>query len=99
MKLFAALVETLDQTTKTNTKVAALKNYFLKAPKQDALWTIASFQTPSRPITTTQMRAWAAREAKVPDWLFEETYHIVGIWRKLLLLYTPPIQRQNSIGR
>lgn len=91
MKLFAALVETLDQTTKTNAKVAALKNYFLKAPKQDALWTIAllSHRRPSRPITTTQMRAWAAREAKVPDWLFEETYHIVGDLAETIALIYP----------
>ena len=91
MKRFAALVEQLDQTTKTNGKVAALKAYFEEAPKKDALWTIAllSHRRPSRPITTSQMRQWAAEEAKIPTWLFEETYHIVGDLAETIALLYP----------
>ncbi|MGC6479959.1 MAG: ATP-dependent DNA ligase [Flavobacteriaceae bacterium] len=94
MKQFAALVEALDRTTKTNTKVAALKRYFEQAPKTDALWTIAllSHRRPSRPVTTTQMRTWAAREAQIPDWLFEETYHIVGDLAETIALIYPSVE-------
>jgi DNA ligase-1 len=80
MRRFAALIETLDTTNKTNKKVEALANYFQEAPKTDALWAVAllSHRRPSRPVTTTLMRAWAAELAELPEWLFEESYHIVG---------------------
>ena len=80
MKRFAHLIEQLDNTNKTNEKVKALSQYFKMAPKDDALWTIAllSHRRPSRPVNTTQMRQWAAELTKLPLWLFEESYHIVG---------------------
>ena len=80
MKRFAQLIEQLDSTNKTNQKVAALTHYFQDAPKDDALWAVAllSHRRPSRPVTTTLMRQWAAEIAQLPEWLFEESYHIVG---------------------
>jgi DNA ligase-1 len=80
MRRFAALIEQLDSTNKTNQKVVALANYFKEAPKEDALWAVAllSHRRPSRPVTTTLMRQWAAEVAQLPEWLFEESYHIVG---------------------
>lgn len=80
MKRFAQLIEQLDSTNKTNQKVAALSQYFHDAPKEDALWAVAllSHRRPSRPVTTTLMREWAAEVAQLPEWLFEESYHIVG---------------------
>ena len=80
MKRFAQLIEQLDSTNKTNQKVAALTHYFQEAPKEDALWAVAllSHRRPSRPVTTTLMRQWAAELAQLPEWLFEESYHIVG---------------------
>jgi DNA ligase-1 len=38
MKRFSALYETIDQTTSTNAKVAALASYFREAPPADAAW-------------------------------------------------------------
>ena len=80
MRRFAALIEELDSTNKTNKKVASLTQYFKTAPKEDALWAVAllSHRRPSRPVTITLMRAWAAELAQLPEWLFEESYHIVG---------------------
>ena len=80
MRRFAALIEQLDSTNKTNQKVASLTQYFQEAPKEDALWAVAllSHRSPSRPVTTTLMRSWAAELADLPEWLFEESYHIVG---------------------
>ncbi|MEO0655069.1 MAG: ATP-dependent DNA ligase, partial [Pseudomonadota bacterium] len=80
MKRFAALFTALDQTTKTNAKVAALAAYFAEAPDDDRLWTIAllSGRRPKRTVTTTRLREWAAERAGIPLWLFEEAYPIVG---------------------
>ena len=80
MRRFAALIEELDSTNKTTKKVAALTQYFKAASKEDALWAVAllSHRRPSRPVTTTLMRAWAAELTQLPEWLFEESYHIVG---------------------
>ncbi|MGA0048828.1 MAG: ATP-dependent DNA ligase [Flavobacteriaceae bacterium] len=96
MKRFAALIEQLDQSNKTNVKVAALAEYFEKAPQKDALWAVAllSHRRPSRPVTTTLMRAWAAEVTQLPQWLFEESYHIVGDLAETIAL----LVQQNSSG-
>ena len=43
MKDFAALFNTIDQTTKTTVKTRALAEYFKTASDDDRLWTIALF--------------------------------------------------------
>ena len=98
MKTFASLIETLDSTNKTNEKVAALSDYFRLASPEDALWTIAllSHRRPPRPLTTTQMREWAAALCQLPDWLFEETYHIVGDLAETIALILPPSTQQTE---
>jgi DNA ligase 1 len=80
MKQFAQLFTELDRTNKTNSKVDALVRYFETAHPEDALWAIAllSDRRPGRPVTSTQLRNWAAEVANIPYWLFEESYHIVG---------------------
>jgi DNA ligase-1 len=92
MKDFAALFATLDQTTRTNTKVAALAGYFRTAPEPDRLWTIALFsgRRPKRAITTTRLREWAAERAGIPLWLLEESYPIVGDLAETIALVLPP---------
>ena len=46
----------------------------------DKLWTIAilSHRRPKRAASTSQLREWASEASGIPQWLFEETYHIVG---------------------
>lgn len=91
MQQFAALFTALDQTTKTNAKVAALAEYFAKAPEDDALWTIAllSGRRPKRTLTVSKLREWAAEVAGVPLWLFEESYPIVGDLAETIALVLP----------
>ena len=91
MKRFAKLFTTIDQSTKTNTKVAALAEYFEHAPDHDRLWTIALFsgRRPKRAVTTTKLREWAAEQASVPLWLFEESYSIVGDLAETIALVLP----------
>lgn len=99
MRRFAALFTTLDQTTKTNTKVAALADYFRDAADDDKLWTIAllSGRRPKRGVTTTLLREWAAEVSGVPLWLFEECYPIVGDLSETIALVLPqPTQTSDK---
>ncbi|MEN0003857.1 MAG: ATP-dependent DNA ligase [Bacteroidota bacterium] len=91
MKDFATLFTALDQTTKINAKVAALAHFFGQASDADRLWTIAilSHRRPKRTVTTTLLRQWAAQESKLPLWLFEESYHIVGDLAETIALVLP----------
>ncbi len=97
MRRFADLIETLDSTNKTNEKVAALTHYFKSAPKKDALWAVAllSHRRPKRPVTTTLLRIWAAEEAQLPEWLFEEAYHIVGDLAETIALLVKQKKQKN----
>ena len=92
MKDFAALFTRLDESTKTTVKVAALADYFQTATPEDKLWTIALFtgRRPKRTITATRLREWAAEVAGLPDWLFEESYSIVGDLAETIALVLPP---------
>lgn len=94
MKQFAALFTAIDQSTKTTAKVAALARYFETASDTDRLWTIALFsgRRPKRAVTTTLLRAWAAEQAGIPLWLFEECYPIVGDLAETIALVLPPPQ-------
>ncbi|WP_405211423.1 ATP-dependent DNA ligase [Dokdonia sp. Asnod2-E02] len=91
MKLFAALIKTLDSTNKTNEKVKALAHYFKEAPDKDKVWTIAilSHRRPPRPVNTTLLREWASELSNIPLWLFEESYHIVGDLAETIALVVP----------
>ena len=92
MKAFAALFAQLDESTKTSVKVAALADYFRTAPDSDKLWTTALFtgRRPKRVITAAKLRLWAAEVAGLPDWLFEESYSIVGDLAETIALVLPP---------
>ena len=94
MKQFAALFNTIDQSTKTSIKTKALADYFEVADEQDKLWTIALFsgRRPKRAVTTTRLREWGAEAAGIPLWLFEECYPVVGDLAETIALVLP----QNS---
>ncbi|MEM7719742.1 MAG: ATP-dependent DNA ligase [Pseudomonadota bacterium] len=100
MKRFAKLFQALDQTTKTNAKVAALADYFTEAPDDDKLWTIAVFsgRRPKRAITVTRLREWAAEHAGIPLWLFEESYPIVGDLAETIALVLPPPRTSGDMS-
>lgn len=91
MKNFAALITALDQTTKTNTKLRALVEYFNNTVDEDKLWAVALFshKRPKRQVNTTYLREWAAELANVPLWLFEDSYHIVGDLAETISLILP----------
>ncbi|WP_421804695.1 ATP-dependent DNA ligase [Flagellimonas sp.] len=98
MRQFAQLIKTLDGTNKTNVKVQALSNYFLKATDKDKVWTIAilSHRRPPRPVNTTLLRTWAAELSNIPAWLFEESYHIVGDLAETIALVVPSSEKGSK---
>lgn len=91
MKAFAALFTAIEQTTKTNAKIDALMHYFGIAAAQDVLWCVAILtgKTLKRNIKTADLKSWAAEEAGLPFWLFEESYHIVGDLAETITLCLP----------
>jgi DNA ligase 1 len=91
MKAFARLYEELDETTATNEKIAALVRYFRSAPPADAAWAVHFLigRRPKRVVGPAKLRSWAAREAGVPDWLFDESYQAVGDLAETITLLLP----------
>ncbi|MEL7002162.1 MAG: ATP-dependent DNA ligase [Bacteroidota bacterium] len=91
MKSFAELFTKLDQTTKINQKVNALTDYFERADDKDKLWTMAilSHRRPKRSVKVSQLKEWAAEISNIPQWLFEESYHVVGDLAETVALVLP----------
>ncbi|MFI5160274.1 MAG: ATP-dependent DNA ligase [Sphingobacteriales bacterium] len=96
MKAFAQLFLSLDETNKTNEKVKVLKDYFINVPDTDKMHMLALFtgRKPKRQINATLMRHWAIEASKIPAWLFEESYHVVGDLAETMSLLMP----QNTAG-
>lgn len=92
MNDFAALFFQLDQTNKTNDKVGALETFLLKASPADRIWMIALFtgRQPKRVISSRYLKEWVIEKAGLPEWLFEETYHVIGDLAETLALLLPP---------
>jgi DNA ligase 1 len=91
MKAFADLYSTLDGTTKTSVKVAALRRYFTTAAAEDAAWALyfLSGRKPRQVVPTRKLAAWASAAAGVEPWLFEESYHAVGDLAETIALLLP----------
>ena len=92
MKAFADLYAALDETTRTTEKVRAMTGYFARVPPADSAWTVYFLigRKPKQVVPTANLRAWAATEAAVPDWLFDESYHAVGDLAETIALLLPP---------
>ena len=98
MKRFAQLIYEVSTTTKTNDKLAALVRYFQSADDADKLWMLALFtgRRPKRAVNSTRMKEWAAEEANLPFWLFQESYGSVGDLGETIALILPPPTGQTD---
>lgn len=99
MKAFADLFLSLDETNKTNDKITVLKEYLLKVPDEDKINMLALFtgRKPKRQINSTQLKDWALELAQIPDWLFRESYDVVGDLAETISLLLPlPAHQQNK---
>lgn len=101
MKRFTQLYHALDTTTRTNEKVAAMRDYFAGASPADAAWAVyfLSGRRPKRLLSALLLRRWAAEVAGVPEWLQEESYHAVGDSAETaaLLLPAAPASSNRSL--
>lgn len=93
MKLFAELYTQLDETNSTNAKIEAMARYFEIAPPEDAAWAVyfLSGQRPRRAVSSRLLGEWAAAEAGVPDWLYQESYDAVGDSAETITLLLPDV--------
>ncbi len=91
MKQFSELVNILGTSTKTNDKLDALSEYFATANDKDKVWVIAIFsgRRPKRAVNSTQLWTWCNELVGLPDWLFEESYHVVGDLAETIALLLP----------
>lgn len=80
MRRFARLYLELDESNRTNDKVAALRRYFEEAEPADAAWAIYFLMGRKLPrgVNSAQLRGWTAEVAGLPDWLVDESYSSVG---------------------
>ncbi|MCY2977627.1 MAG: ATP-dependent DNA ligase [Planctomycetota bacterium] len=100
MMRFAALYDAVDRTTKTSEKLRALVSYYRESTQADAAWaTYFLCGNKLRQLVPTKLlRVWAAEEANVPSWLFEESYHSVGDLAETLTLIVPPGEMQDDFS-
>ncbi len=98
MKAFAQLFLSLDETNKTNEKVKIIKKYLLSVPDEDKINMLALFtgRKPKRPINATQLKEWALELSQLPDWLFRESYDVVGDLAETLSLLLPEPQHSQN---
>jgi DNA ligase 1 len=99
MKAFAELYAALDETTKTNEKVAALTGYFARVPPADAAWaaTFLIGRRPKRLLESRKLAQWAIEESGIPEWLFGECYQAVGDFAETIALLLPPAQSSSGL--
>ncbi|MGA6180387.1 ATP-dependent DNA ligase [Stenotrophomonas sp. NPDC077421] len=105
MKRFAALYRTLDRSTATGDKRAALVDYFRDAPAHDAAW--ALFLLSGGKVTSArqkiagsaELRAWIADVSDTPAWLVDDSYDQVGdLAETLTLLLDDPADRASDMA-
>lgn len=100
MQQFSLLFQRLDETNKTNEKVDALADYFQQASDEDKIRAIAlmSHRRPKRAVNTSLLRQWASEVSGIPQWLFEETYHIVGDLAETIAKILPPPKKRSQLS-
>lgn len=98
MRAFADLYRRMDETTSTNRKVAAMVDYFRKAPARDAIWAVSFLigRKPRQVVPTRQLMTWAADLSGIPDWLFETSYDVVGDLAETITLLLPAAVKSSS---
>ncbi len=99
MKAFADLYTALDETNKTNQKLAALAAYFEAAPPEDAAWAVyfLSGRKPRQIIPSRDLTDWAIEAAGIPPWLFSELYGAVGDIAETIALLLPENDRGSDL--
>jgi DNA ligase-1 len=84
---------------RTNEKVGAMVEYFTSAAHADAAWAVyfLSGGRPKRLIPVRRLATWAMEEARIPDWLFEESYEAVGDLAETMSLLLPDAEGGTDV--
>lgn len=91
MKRFAALYRSLDASSRSGHKTAALATYFADAPAADAawaLWLLGGERLP-QPVPTRVLKASAMRFIGLDEALFADCYEAVGDLAETIALLLP----------
>lgn len=96
MRQFTELFLALDQSNKTSLKTQALLRFLEESSDEDKVWGIALLmgKRPKRIIRSADLRQWAQELSALPEWLFEETYHIVGDLAETIAKILPDNRRE-----
>lgn len=99
MKAFSDLYQALDETTKTNEKITAMRNYFESVQAADAAWAVY-FLTGRKPKQLVQMPKlvrFALTAASLPEWIFAESYDAVGDMAETIALLLPESTKSTEL--
>lgn len=98
MRSFTDLYLRLDETNKTNEKVAALVRYFESAPPEDSIWALSLLmgRRPRVPVKRTLLKRWAIEASRYEEWLFEECYSAVGDLSETFSLILPDQKEEGT---
>lgn len=82
---------------RTSDKVEALRSYFKEAAPADAAWAayVLSGRKFTRAISSRLLRELAAEVSGTPQWLFDESYSLVGDLSETISLIVPPASNPN----
>jgi len=100
MKQFARLYDELDRTTSTNAKVAALVSYLAQAPPDDAAWALffLTGRRLKRHLPSRLLHQWTLEFARLPEWLVDESYALVGDFAEAIALLVEPRGQPISVA-
>ena len=98
MNRFAQLYRALDQTSKVDSNIHALVEYFMQADDADKIWVLALLldKRPKRTASIAQLRDWSDEISNLPSWLFEGCYKIVGDISETISLIMPIPSTQSN---
>ncbi|MGB5986437.1 MAG: ATP-dependent DNA ligase [Desulfobacterales bacterium] len=97
MRAFADLFRAMDETNRTNAKVTAMAAYFQSVPAEDAIWAVRFLmgRKPRQVVPTRKLMEWAAQAAQIPEWLFRNSYEVVGDLAETIALLLPAPGRDS----
>ncbi|MEA5390677.1 ATP-dependent DNA ligase [Cyanobium gracile UHCC 0139] len=91
MQVFAELIETLEHSSGTRARVAALAGFFRAADPADGAWALALLlgKRRRRLLTGRRLRQIALERSGLPDWLFDACHAQVGDSAETIALLLP----------
>jgi DNA ligase 1 len=100
MREFARLYADLDETTATNRKLEALRDYFEHAAPENAAWAVYFLAggKPRQTVPTRVLREAAIDYAGLDEWLFEECHAAVGDMAETIAHILPAPTRHSDVG-